>query len=56
VLINASNGRRLSDGVEQPTALASDPFPYLQPPNPVLPDQLPLIDFAHRVGPVAGAH
>lgn len=56
MLINASNGGRLSDSVEQPTALASDPFPYLQPPNPVRPDELPLIDFARRVGLVAGAH
>lgn len=37
-LINAGNGRRLSDGVEQPTAPASDLFPYLQPPNPVRPE------------------
>ena len=56
VLINAGNGRRLSDGVEQPTAPASDLFPYLKPPNPVRPDELPLIDFARRVGLVAGAH
>jgi hypothetical protein len=56
VLINAGNGGRLSDGVEQPTALASDLFPCLQPPNPVRPDELLLIDFTRRVGLVAGAH
>jgi hypothetical protein len=56
VLINAGNGRRLSDGVERATVPASHLFPYLQPPDPVRADELPLIDFARRVGLVAGAH
>jgi len=34
LLINASNGPRISDGVSQATAPASQTFPYLAPPNP----------------------
>jgi hypothetical protein len=56
VLVNAGNGPRISDGVEQATVPASDVFPYLQPPNPVRRDDLPIIDFGRRVGLVAGAH
>jgi uncharacterized protein DUF4331 len=56
VLVNAGNGPRISDGVEEPTVPASDVFPYLQPPNPVRPDDLPIMEFARRVGLVAGAH
>jgi Domain of unknown function (DUF4331) len=56
VLVNAGNGPRISDGVEQATVPASDVFPYLQPPNPVRRDDLPIIDFSRRVGLVAGEH
>ena len=56
MLIDAGNGGRLSDGEEQPTALASDLFPYVKPPDPVWAEELPLIDFARRLGLVAGAH
>jgi hypothetical protein len=34
LLVNAGNGPRISDGVEQATVPASDVFPYLAPPNP----------------------
>ena len=34
LLINAGNGPRISDGVDQATEPASDVFPYLAPPNP----------------------
>ncbi len=56
VLVNGGNGPRISDGVEQATVPASDVFPYLQPPNPVRRDDLPIIDFARRIGLVAGEH
>jgi hypothetical protein len=56
VLVNAGNGPRISDGVERATVPASDVFPYLQPPSAVRRDDLPVIDFARRVGLVAGAH
>jgi hypothetical protein len=56
VLVNAGNGPRISDGVEQATVPASDVFPHLQPPNPVRRDDLPIIDFARRVGLIAGEH
>ena len=42
VLINAGNGRRLSDGVERATVPASHLFPYLQPPDAVRADELPI--------------
>ncbi|MBV9691787.1 MAG: DUF4331 family protein [Ktedonobacteraceae bacterium] len=34
LLINASHGPQISDGVDQATVPASDVFPYLAPPNP----------------------
>ncbi len=34
LLINGSNGPRISDGVDQATTPASRVFPYLAPPNP----------------------
>lgn len=33
-LVNAGNGPRISDGVDQPTLPASRAFPYLVPPEP----------------------
>ena len=45
LLINAGNGSRISDGVDQPTVPASVVFPYLAPPNhpakPVVPGLKP---------------
>ena len=35
LLINAGNGPRISDGLDQATVPASPVFPYLAPPNPV---------------------
>jgi hypothetical protein len=35
LLVNAGNGPRVSDGVDQPTKPASDAFPYLAPPTPL---------------------
>ena len=37
-LVNAGHGPRISDGVDRPTKLASQTFPYLAPPNPAPPD------------------
>jgi hypothetical protein len=37
LLINAGNGPRISDGVHQATAPASERFPYLAAPNPAPP-------------------
>jgi hypothetical protein len=37
LLINAGNGPRISDGVDQATQPASDIFPYLAAPNPCAP-------------------
>jgi hypothetical protein len=34
LLVNAGNGRRISDGVDRATRPASRTFPYLAPPNP----------------------
>jgi hypothetical protein len=34
LLIAGTNGPRISDGVDQPTARAGEAFPYLAPPNP----------------------
>jgi hypothetical protein len=34
VFINAGNGPRISDGVDQATVPATNDFPYLAPPNP----------------------
>jgi Domain of unknown function (DUF4331) len=33
-VVNAGNGPRISDGVDQATVRASESFPYLAPPNP----------------------
>jgi hypothetical protein len=38
LLINADQGPRISDGVDQATLPASGVFPYLQPPNAPLPE------------------
>jgi hypothetical protein len=35
LMINAGNGTRISDGLDQATVPASPVFPYLAPPNPV---------------------
>ena len=40
ILINAGNGPRISDGVDQATKPASDVFPYLAPPNASAPTSL----------------
>ena len=37
LLINAGNGPRIRDGVDQTTVPASRIFPYLAPPNPAKP-------------------
>lgn len=37
LLINAGNGPRISDGLDQATVPASPVFPYLAPPNPAKP-------------------
>jgi hypothetical protein len=34
LLVNAGNGPRISDGVDQSTVLAARAFPYLVPPEP----------------------
>ena len=34
LLVNAGNGPRISDGVDQATVPACEDFPYLAPPNP----------------------
>jgi hypothetical protein len=36
-LVNAGNGPRISDGVDRPSKLATQTFPYLVPPNPTPP-------------------
>jgi hypothetical protein len=36
-LVNAGNGPRISDGVDRPSKLAAQTFPYLVPPNPTPP-------------------
>jgi Domain of unknown function (DUF4331) len=50
LLINAGNGPRISDGVDQATVRASDVFPYLAPPNAVVPDDLPIMGFVKSLG------
>jgi hypothetical protein len=40
LMINAGNGPRIRDGVDQPTKPAGDVFPYLASPNPVSPKLL----------------
>jgi hypothetical protein len=49
LLINAGNGPRVSDGVDRATVPASDVFPYMAPPNSVLPSKLPIGDLIARV-------
>lgn len=45
LLVNAGNGPRISDGVDQATVPASRTFPYLAPPEPnPPPPQAPAID------------
>src|SRR5919199_3746890 len=51
LLINADHGPRISDGVDRATQPASDVFPYLRSPNPVLPSELPIANLIVRVGP-----
>jgi hypothetical protein len=34
LLVNAGNGPRIRDGVDQATMPAARTFPYLAPPNP----------------------
>lgn len=34
LLVNAGNGPRIRDGIDQPTVPAANVFPYLAPPNP----------------------
>ncbi|MCX4460822.1 DUF4331 domain-containing protein [Streptomyces sp. NBC_01728] len=38
LLVGGIDGERISDGVDQPTQLATDAFPYLNAPNPTPPD------------------
>jgi len=56
LLVNAGIGPRISDGVDQATVPASDVFPYMAPPNPVLPSDLPIAAFVARLGQQAVAH
>jgi Domain of unknown function (DUF4331) len=49
LLVNAGNGPRVSDGVDRATVPASDVFPYMTPPNSVLPSELPIGDLIARV-------
>jgi hypothetical protein len=37
LLVNAGHGPRISDGVDHPSKLAAQTFPYLAPPNPAPP-------------------
>jgi hypothetical protein len=56
LLVNAGNGPRISDGVDQATVPASDVFPYLAPPNPVPPGGMQLGELAKLIRPQAEAH
>jgi hypothetical protein len=56
LLVNAGNGPRISDGVDRATVPPSDVFPYLTPPNAVLPDELPIMGFVKSLGFQAVAH
>lgn len=40
-MVNAGNGPRISDGVDEPTVRASGAFPYLAPPDPNSPAPKP---------------
>jgi hypothetical protein len=53
LLINAGHGPRIGEGVDQATQLASNVFPYLQPPNP---GELQLEDLVKLVRPQAESH
>ena len=55
-LVTGGDGPRISDGAKQSTVPASNAFPYLQPPNPVRRDDVPIMDFARSIGLVAGEH
>jgi hypothetical protein len=55
LLVNGGNGPRVSDGVRQATAPASDVFPYLAPPNPATDDER-LREIAKLVRPQPEAH
>ena len=48
-MVNAGNGPRISDGVDEPTVRASGTFPYLVPPDPNPPVPKP-----PAVAPAAG--
>ncbi len=42
MLVNAGNGARISDGVDQQAVRASHAFPYLAPPDPNPPAKIEL--------------
>ena len=42
MLVNAGNGARISDGVDQQAVRASRAFPYLAPPDPNPPAKIEL--------------
>ena len=56
LLVNAGHGPCVRDGVDQATVPASDVFPYMAPPNPVLPSELPIAAFLGGVGMQTEAH
>jgi hypothetical protein len=56
LLVNAGHGPRVSDGVDRATAPASEVFPYMAPPNPVLPSELSIPRLLAGVGVQAGTH
>jgi hypothetical protein len=56
LLVNAGNGPRISDGVDRATVPASDVFPYMAPPNSVLPSELPIGDLIAGVRQQTEAH
>jgi hypothetical protein len=56
LLVNASEGPRISDGVDQATVPASEVFPFFAQPNPVPPGGLPIGNLIASVAPKAGAH
>ena len=49
-------GPPISDGVDRATVPASEVFPYMAPPNPVLPSELPIANLIARVRQQAVAH
>ena len=56
LLVNAGNGPRVSDGVDRATVPASDVFPYMAPPNSVLPSELPIGASSRAFGSRPEAH